>query len=304
MTNNNIKIAIASGKGGTGKTLLSTNLAAYLSEKEPTLLVDLDVEEPNDSLFIKGTLLRETEQFKMIPKWDESKCILCGDCTKNCKYHAVVQMGRFIAIFNELCHSCYACSELCPTGALPMQPHKMGETREYNCNNLTFIESQLMIGEEQAVPLIHKTQTMVDESYSNTTLQLFDCPPGTSCPVVAATEKADFVILITEPTPFGLHDLKLAVETMRKLHKPFGVVINRAGIGNDDVEGYCVGEHIDIISKIPFNKEIAQYYSQGELAFNKVEVLKKSLDEVWNYLNLKANRNNSMIEIQKLEGRN
>jgi len=135
-----------------------------------------------------------------------------------------------------------------------MQPHKMGETREYEYNNLMFIESQLMIGEEQAVPLIHKTQTMVDESYSNTTLQLFDCPPGTSCPVVAATEKADFVILITEPTPFGLHDLKLAVETMRKLHKPFGVVINRAGIGNDDVENYCVDERIDIISKIPIQQ--------------------------------------------------
>jgi len=146
-------------------------------------------------------------------------------------------------------------SELCPTGALPMQPHKMGETREYEYNNLMFIESQLMNWRRASrSPNTTKPQTMVDESYSNTTLQLFDCPPGTSCPVVAATEKADFVILITEPTPFGLHDLKLAVETMRKLHKPFGVVINRAGIGNDDVENYCVDERIDIISKIPIQQ--------------------------------------------------
>lgn len=280
----NLKIAIASGKGGTGKTLLSTNLAAFLSERESTLLVDLDVEEPNDSLFIKGNIVRKTEQFKMIPKWDESKCTLCGECTKNCKFHAIVQMGKFIAVFNELCHSCYACSELCPSGALPMQPHKMGETTEFYYNNLKFIESRLMIGEEQAVPLIHKTHKLVDEHYNISTFQLFDCPPGTSCPVIAATENVDLVILVTEPTPFGLHDLKLAVETMRKLNKPFGVVINRDGIGNDNVENYCKSEKIDILTKIPFDKEIASYYSRGELVFNKVDSMKHSLNEILDFL--------------------
>jgi MinD superfamily P-loop ATPase len=285
MTNHNtIKIAIASGKGGTGKTLISTNLAAFLSEMDSTLLVDLDVEEPNDSLFIKGDKVKETEQFKMIPQWNESKCTLCGECTKNCKYHAVVQMGTFIAVFKELCHSCYACSELCATGALPMQPHKMGETVEYTHSNLKFIESRLMIGEEQAVPLIHKTHKLVDETYSSATFQIFDCPPGTSCPVVAATENADFVILVTEPTPFGLHDLKLAVETMRKLGKNFGVVINRAGIGNSDVEAYCQREQIDILAKIPFDREIAEYYSKGMLVYNKVESIKNSLDKIVSYI--------------------
>ncbi len=300
MINKNIKIAIASGKGGTGKTLLSTNLAAFISEKDTTLLVDLDVEEPNDSLFIKGNLVRETEQYKMIPKWDESKCTLCGECTKNCKFHAVVQMGKFIAVFNELCHSCYACSELCPTGALPMQPHKMGETTEYQYNNLKFIESRLMIGEEQAVPLIHKTHQLVNEHYSNITLQLFDCPPGTSCPVLAATENADYVILITEPTPFGLHDLKLAVETMRQLHKPFGVVINRSGLGNDDVEKYCLSEKIDIVTKIPFDKEIANHYSRGELVYKKVPSVELALNELINYLkNNIINRSLQGIEALK-----
>lgn len=280
----NIKIAIASGKGGTGKTLLSTNLAAFISERESTLLVDIDVEEPNDSLFIRGDLVRKTEQNKMIPKWDESKCTFCGECTKNCKFHAVVQMGKFIAIFKELCHSCYACSELCPAQALPMQPYKMGETTEYKYNNLAFVESRLMIGEEQAVPLIHKTHKLVDERFTNSKFQIFDCPPGTSCPVVAATENANFVILVTEPTPFGLHDLKLAVETMRKLQKPIGVVINRSGIGNDDVENYCKSEKIDILTKIPFDKNIASYYSKGELVYNKIESMKKSLDEIVSYI--------------------
>ncbi len=280
----NIKIAIASGKGGTGKTLLSTNLAAFLSDRNSTLLVDLDVEEPNDSLFIKGDLLRQSEQFKMIPQWDESKCTLCGECTKNCRFHAILQMGSFIAVFKELCHCCYACSELCPAGALPMQPHKMGETAEYTFSKLKFIESRLMIGEEQAVPLIHKTHKLVDENYTDSLFQLFDCPPGTSCPVIAATENVDFVILVTEPTPFGLHDLRLAVETMRKLQKPFGVVINRSGIGNNEVEDYCIAEGIDILTKIPFDKEIARYYSRGELVFNKVESMKSSLEEISNFL--------------------
>lgn len=291
----NLKIAIASGKGGTGKTLLSTNLAAFLSQKVNTLLVDIDVEEPNSALFIKGDKVQEVEQFKMIPQWDESKCTLCGECTKNCKFHAIVQMGNFIAVFKELCHSCYACSELCPTGALPMQPHKMGDTIEFRSNGLKFIESRLIVGEEQAVPLIHKTHKLVDEKFTNSKFQIFDCPPGTSCPVVAATENADFVILVTEPTPFGLHDLKLAVETMRKLEKRFGVVINRFGIGNNDVETYCQNEQIDIITKIPFNKEIAKHYSIGELVYDKVDSMKHSLIEILDFL-----KNN--VTSQSLQG--
>jgi MinD superfamily P-loop ATPase len=286
MTNGKpFKIAIASGKGGTGKTLLSTNLAAYLSQTRSTLLVDLDVEEPNDFIFINGTNVSVSNQYKMIPEWDEDKCTLCGICSNLCKYHAVVQLGTFIAVFKELCHSCYACSELCPVQALPMQKHKIGELSKISDGHLTFIESRLEIGEEQAVPLIHQTHNLVDNDYDNISFQIFDCPPGTSCPVIAATKNTDYVLLVTEPTPFGLNDLTLAVETLHKLGKPLGVIINRHDIGNKDVENYCAQNQIRVLAKIPFDRQIAEYYSKGELVYDKIEHVETSLRQIVEYLN-------------------
>lgn len=275
-----LKIAIASGKGGTGKTLLSTNLAAYLSEFEPTLLVDLDVEEPNDALFINAPLLSTANQHKMIPVWNEQECILCGKCARVCKFHAVVQLGKTISVFNQLCHSCYACSELCPTNALPMQTHKMGETRFFEKGNLSFTESRLVVGEEQAVPLINKTHSIAQQKYNHIKTHLLDCPPGTSCPVVAATKDAHYVILVTEPTPFGLNDLALAVETMRQLGKDFGVVINREGHGNSSVKEYCQREQIPVIASIPFQREIAELYSTGQLVYSTIPAVRQALERI------------------------
>jgi len=275
-----LKIGIASGKGGTGKTLLSTNLAAYLSQTQPTLLVDLDVEEPDDFLFVRGTTQNITDQYKMIPVWDEKACTLCGICSKTCKFHAVIQLGSIILVFKELCHSCYACSELCPAEALPMQKHKMGEIKTIISGNLTFIESRLNIGEEQAVPLIHQTHELAEKTHGNIPLQIFDCPPGTSCPVVASTRNVDFVVLVTEPTPFGLNDLKLAVETMKEIHKPVGVVINRYGIGNNEVEMYCQEAGIPVLAKIPYDRRIAELYSNGQLVYDKIEDMQTSLDNI------------------------
>lgn len=275
------KIAIASGKGGTGKTLLATNLASNFSLTKKTLLVDLDVEEPNDFIFIKSSNECIIERFKMIPEWDENKCTLCGLCSKTCKYHAVIQLGTIIAVFEKLCHSCFACSELCPKGALPMRKHKLGELKSVMVNrNLSFLESRLEIGEEQAVPLINQTHGFVSNTYRNTEVQIFDCPPGTSCPVTAATKNVDFVVLVTEPTPFGLNDLKLAVETMHLLKKPMGVVINRDGIGNGDIRDYCDHEQIPVLASIPFSREIAEYYSNGELIYDKVENMKTALSQI------------------------
>jgi MinD superfamily P-loop ATPase len=269
--------------------LLATNLADYISQGTETLLVDLDVEEPNDFIFIKGTNVNTLDQVKMIPSWDERQCTLCGLCSKTCKYHAVIQLGTFIAVFNELCHSCYACSELCPANALPMNAFKMGETRTMSKGRLTFIESRLEIGEEQAVPLIRKTHIMANELFHDIPFQIFDCPPGTSCPVVAATRHADLVILVTEPTPFGLNDLKLAVETMQSLGKPIGVVINRDGIGNSEVEDFCAREQLPVLAKIPFDREIAMRYAKGELVYNEINSVKSALFQilifVQNYFN-------------------
>lgn len=222
-----LKIAIASGKGGTGKTTLSTNLAACLAEKENVILVDLDVEEPNSGLFFQGELTHEEQIHKMIPRWNETKCTQCGICSKVCNYHAVIKLGDSIIVFPELCHSCYACSELCPDNALPMIPQKLGVLREFSNQNMRLVESRLDIGEEQAVPAIARTKKYVSDKYGNIQFAIFDCPPGTSCPVIEAVKDADIVILVTEPTPFGLHDLKLAADTTRELRKPFGVVVNR-----------------------------------------------------------------------------
>ncbi len=285
-----MKIAIASGKGGTGKTTLSTNLTALFSETETVVLSDLDVEEPNSGLFIKGELVKEEIKYKMIPEWKEDTCTLCGECQKNCNFHAVIQLGPQILVFPELCHSCYACSELCPTSSLPMISQRMGTLNHYENENISFIESRLDIGQEQAVPLIAQTNDYIDKTFDENIVKIFDAPPGTSCPVIEATKDVDFVILITEPTPFGLHDLKLAVETMKKLKKDFGVVINRYGIGNNDVVDYCENDNIPILAKIPNSRKVAELYSMGKLIYTELHEVKQELQKIRNYiLNLKIN---------------
>lgn len=279
-----MKIAIASGKGGTGKTTLSTNLASFLSETGKTVLVDLDVEEPNSGLFIAGELVHQQDMFKNVPMWIEDQCTFCGICQKVCNFHAVIQLGPNIMVFPELCHSCYACSELCPTEALPMMPKKMGVLKQMHANGLDFIESRLDIGEEQAVPLIAQTIRYVTNNFDEETTVIYDSPPGTSCPVIEATSHADFVILITEPTPFGFHDMKLAVDTMRQLKKPFGVVINRYGIGNDDVEIYCHEQNIPLLARIPNSRAIAERYSEGKLLYKEVPEVRDALMKITQFL--------------------
>ena len=274
------KIAIASGKGGTGKTTLSTNLAAYIAEYNEVVLVDLDVEEPNSGLFFNGTLVHEEDNNNMTPNWDRSLCTQCGLCQKVCNFNAIIQLGTSILVYPKLCHSCYACSELCPVNALPMEPTQIGVLRDFQLDNLHYVESRLNIGEEQAVSSIAKTKRYVADKYAHLSFAIFDSPPGTSCPVMEATKDADYIILVTEPTPFGLHDLKLAIETMRELKKPFGVVLNRDGIGNDEVIKYCQAQGIDILAKIPNRRQIAELYSKGHLIYPAFPEVKSALDNI------------------------
>lgn len=273
-------IVIASGKGGTGKTTLSTNLAALLAETDEVVLTDLDVEEPNSGLFIRGKETDRMDRFKMIPRWEREPCTLCGLCQKVCNFHAVIKLGREIMVFPELCHGCYACSELCPVNALPMVPVRMGESARYDLGKLTFVESRLDIGQEQAVPLIAQTKEYIDNGFDAGIYRIFDAPPGTSCPVIEATKEADFVILVTEPTPFGLNDLVLAVETMRELGREFAVVINRHGIGNDDVLRYCEAQNIPVLAKLPNDRRAAELYSRGEPIYPSLPEFRKELEKV------------------------
>lgn len=280
-----MKIAIASGKGGTGKTTLSTNLSCFLAENMSTVLVDLDVEEPNSQLFLQGDLVHQEVKHKMIPEWDSNPCTLCGLCREVCNFNAITQMLDEIIVFPELCHGCYACSELCPVGALPMKPKKMGMLTHRKNGNLSFIESKLDIGEEQAVPLIAQTLEYVDRVFPGDIIKIYDSPPGTSCPVIEATKNADFIMLVTEPTPFGLYDLTLAVETIREIGKPFAVVINRFGIGDDKVEHYCRKENIPIIAKIPNQRKIAELYSEGKLLYKEIPEVQSALESIMEYIN-------------------
>jgi len=279
-----MKITFASGKGGTGKTTVATNLTSYLANMgKDVVLADLDVEEPNSALFIQGQLIKSQISNKMIPKWEEENCTLCGKCAEVCNFNAIVAMPQEILVFPELCHSCYACSELCPTSSLPMTPSRIGEIKEFKADNFTLVEGRLDLGQEMAVPLIAQTISYVDKNFSDS-IKILDAPPGTSCPVIEASRGSDFVILITESTPFGLNDLTLAVETMKVLKQSFGVIINRYGIGDNGVEEYCKNENIPIVTKIKNDKEVAKLYSNGKFIYPEIVHFKDSLDEIITFM--------------------
>jgi MinD superfamily P-loop ATPase len=262
-----MKISVASGKGGTGKTTFAVNFSLFLNniKKNKIVLVDLDVEEPDCHIFLKNTRLYKKYCFRQIPKVNE-RCDLCGKCAEICEFNSIAVTNTKVIIFPDLCHSCYACIEMCPQKAFDIENIEIGEIHWGNIasNNFYFVEGKLKIGEAMAVPLIKQTKDFVGEKFQKDGDFIFDSPPGTSCPVIEATKDSDFVVLVTEPTPFGLHDLRLAVETIRKLKKKFGVVINKAGIGNQEVYHFCKNENIPILSEIPYSREIAELYSHGK----------------------------------------
>ncbi len=265
-----MKIAIASGKGGTGKTFVSTNLF-FVAQKHGinTCLVDCDAEEPNVLGFLNGKLNYKIPATQKIPVFDKNKCSFCGKCSNYCQYNAITIFPsvQFIQLTPELCHSCGACLWACKFGAITETEMPIGEITSYKfSDNAEIIESKMNIGMERSGEIIKSAQKKVSEEIE---LVLYDSPPGISCPLIATVEKADMVILVAEPTPFGLNDLKLSVEVLKELGKPIYAVINKHGIGNDEVEKYLNTQEIEIIAKIPFDKYIAQTYSTGKILANE-----------------------------------
>jgi MinD superfamily P-loop ATPase len=275
-------ISVASGKGGTGKTTVAVNLALSLKNVQ---FLDCDVEEPNAHIFLKPRIGGEKKASISVPEVDEAKCAYCGKCREVCAYHAIAVLPGSdskkgsVLIFPHLCHGCGACSLLCPQGAIKEVNREIGAIEIGEKGNMQFIHGRLNIGEAMSPPLIRQ----VKEYVNATRTVIIDAPPGTSCPVITAVKGSDFCILVTEPTPFGLNDLILAVEVLRKIKIPFGVVINRVDIGDGKVEDYCGKESIPILMKVPFKREIAVSYSEG------IPIVEKNTSYQDKFINLYLN---------------
>lgn len=257
-------ITIASGKGGTGKTTVATNLA-FVSEN-PVRLFDCDVEAPNAHLFLPGTPTCTETVAAVVPRVVPGKCSGCGLCEEICQFSAINLVLNQVMIFPEMCHSCEGCLMVCPEGALEKSGRELGEIEVRDCGNIELVFGRLRIGEAMSPPLIDAVKQRIDDS----PLQIVDAPPGTSCPVIAALRGSDSVVLVTEPTPFGLNDLVLAVEAVRALKLPFGIVINRAREDQPLILDYARTENIQILGEIPDMRKIAEVYSTGRLPAQEI----------------------------------
>ena len=250
-------VSVASGKGGTGKTLVATSLT--LSLENQAQFLDCDVEEPNAHIFLKPVIHRQEIVSIPVPQVDEQKCTFCGKCAEVCAYNAIAVLPSHVLVFSELCHGCGACCYLCPEGAIAEVEREIGIVEIGYSGQIEFIHGKLNVGEAMAPPVIRQVKRHIDHGKT----VIIDVPPGTSCPVVEAVGGSDFCLLVTEPTPFGLNDLALAVEVVRKLNIPCGVMINRAGVGDNNVEEYCKEMGIPLLLHIPLDTEIASLYSRG-----------------------------------------
>ena len=252
-------ISVASGKGGTGKTLVATNLALSLQNETEVQFLDCDVEEPDAHIFLKPAIERRETVSIPIPQVNEDRCTYCGKCAEVCAYNAVAVLKNRVLVFPELCHGCGACSYLCPEDAISEVAREIGIVEMGCSKQMEFIHGRLAVGEAMAPPIIRRVKEHSDPEKT----VIIDVPPGTSCPVVEAVKGSDYCLLVTEPTPFGLNDLTLAVETIKKLDIPCGVVVNRGGIGDSKVEEYCLREGLPVLLQIPLDTQIARLYSRG-----------------------------------------
>lgn len=258
-----MRLAVASGKGGTGKTLVSTSLAWWLSQRGYAVgLADADVEEPNAHLFLQPNLGEEARHSVLIPVVDQDRCTGCGACQEACAFHAILAVPGNWMLFPELCHSCGLCVRVCPERALHEETRELGTLRQDSQGDIVFLDGVLDVGEARATPVVDGVIAALPRQREVTVI---DCPPGTSCATMAAVRTADLVLLVAEPTPFGLHDLRLAVEMCRALQRPVAAILNRADLGDDDVAEYLDEEDIPLLAEIPFDPELARALAGGEV---------------------------------------
>jgi MinD superfamily P-loop ATPase len=273
-----MKISVASGKGGTGKTTIATNLAAAIARTgKDVAYLDCDVEEPNGHIFLKPEIKNQADVTVLVPRIDFEKCTLCGDCSAACEFNAIAVLGKTVKVFPSLCHSCGGCFVICPEDAIEEIPRTIGCISSGTGMGVEFYEGRLNVGEALSPPV-----TKALKKYKITPeVVIIDAPPGTSCPVIEAIADTDYVILVTEPTPFGLNDLGMAVGMVREMGLPHGVIINRSDIGDNRTEEYCHKENIDILMMIPYYRQIAEAYSRGEMMFSVDPWYEKSLCTVY-----------------------
>lgn len=274
-------LAIASGKGGTGKTTVATNLAQVAAKDGCAVAyLDCDVEEPNGHLFLKPAIEQKKQIEKRLPVVDLKRCTFCGRCAQACRYGAIACVNKQVLIFAELCHSCGGCILACPTNAMSEVPKSIGELRQGTSDAVQFVEGRLNVGEAMSPPAIRAVKAVSIEA----DLIIIDCPPGTSCPAIEGVRGSDLVLLVTEPTPFGLNDLKLAVEMVRELRLPMAVVLNRCDIGDDQVSQYCTNQGIPILAEIPDDRDVAEAYSRGQLVCDTVPTFADSIRKLLDHL--------------------
>lgn len=282
-------ITIASGKGGTGKTTLATNLARAAGK--PVALLDCDVEEPNAHLFLRPAISAHRPVHKLIPQIDTDRCTYCGQCSQSCAYHALAVLPKEVLVFSELCHGCGGCMRVCPEGAITETEHEVGVVEHGQAGEITCISGRLHIGEAMAGPVIRAVKRQAT-AYDTV---IIDAPPGTSCSVVSTLLHSDYAILVTEPTPFGLHDLTLAVDVARELKIPHGVVINRADCANhtnreySSVDTYCQENQIPILMRIPNDRAIAEAYSRGHMLVDALPQYREQFQHLLTRLEAEVN---------------
>lgn len=275
--NNDFSLSILSGKGGTGKTTLAVNLALALKNVQ---LLDADVEEPNDYLFISPDIESEDYEpvMRLIPEVNDDKCTACRKCVDFCEYNALAMMLDNVLVFEEVCHSCGGCKIVCPEDAITEKEKELGKLRHYSLAELDFWQGELNTKEEKAVPVIEKLKTKIDHDKK----VIIDSPPGTTCPTIEAITDTDFTVVVTEPSPFGLHDLKMVVEMLEDIDQPFAVVINRAEAESDYlIEDYCQENNIKVLLKIPFSRKIAELYSEGIPFVKEMDQWKDKLKKLY-----------------------